>query len=216
MSDFSDFFESFYSKFILRDIAAKVTPGLIFVFSIAASASSVASVFAYMAAMSLWVWVSLYAVAWIAAFAVQSFAEKASLIRYFPSSVVQSEFYDVQIEFARICSSDEKQQRERFVVIKEACGNSYVSLTIATLILILGAIIEASFNGTAFWPWAWQASHRVLLPILVLAGTIVFLRKMHFIHVEREFLFMKRVLEIGPVQRTKDIIETNGNTEVST
>lgn len=70
-----------------------------------------------------------------------------------------------------------KQARERMVVIKEACGNTYLSL--------LSSLLFVFFIWTTL-PW----EGCLILTILVISGMILLCR-MHFIHVQREYRIMQ-------------------------
>jgi len=153
----------------------------------------------YVASMSFWAWIAALGVSWLTAFAIQSFAEKPlpgrgsfSFIRYYPKSLDQQKFYDIYIRFRKNASPDEKQQVERLVVIKEACGNGYVAIAISLLLVVVDAIHGDSILS----PVAPASSNLwVVVPLLIVAVAVVYyLRQMHFIHVQRQYDYMVQTL----------------------
>lgn len=200
-------FDSFYTRFVLRDFFGKIVPGGILLSAIAVSVMSPASVIKYIASMSFWAWIVALGVSWLTAFAIQSFAEKPlpkkllpkgcdfSLIRYYPRGRNQKESYDLRFYFHQKASPDEKRQAERFVVIKEACGNGYVAIAISLVLVMVDAIRDKdsvlSFVAPA------PSNLWVVVPVLILAiAAIYYLCQMHFFHVKREYNYMVRSLEL--------------------
>ena len=189
-------FDAFYSKFVLRDFLAKIVPGSMLVSAIAISLTSFPFFLNYVSLMSYWFWIAGFGIAWIATFAVQSFAEKYNFIQYYPvmEGLDQKGFYEKQIKFNQISSISEKQQVERFVVIKEACGNSYVTLSISLLLLMTDGILDTIRNEGLILPWIQNELFQIHV-LIVLIGAIYFLRKMHFIHVIRQYEYLLQVIE---------------------
>lgn len=260
-------FDSFYTRFVLRDFFGKIVPGGILLFAIAVSATSPSSVAAYIASMSFWAWIATFGVSWLTAFAIQSFAENVRFIRYYPKVLfsvpnkclatkldtqsipeevnraftdnafvltgnakvtitnvgrewqitddegkfilqkegeklniywpdaeAQKRFYNLRIRFDKQASPEEKQQVERLVVIKEACGNGWIALAISLVLVLLGAIPDsdnilsfAALSLSDLW---------FVVPFLVLAvAAVCYLRRMHFVHVQRQHEYMVQALK---------------------
>jgi hypothetical protein len=70
MSEVENIFNTFYSKFILRDFFGKIVPGSILLSSIATSLMSLTRTLKYMDSMSGWMWLFFVGIRWIAGFAV--------------------------------------------------------------------------------------------------------------------------------------------------
>lgn len=192
MNGWQTVFDSFYTRFVLRDFFGKIVPGGILIFAIAVSATSTSSVVAYLASMSFFAWVAIFGVSWLIAFAIQSFGEKPlpgrcsfSFIRYYPKSLEQQQFYDMYIRFHQNALPNEMQQVERLVVIKEACGNGYVAIAISLVLVVVDTILNR----------VW-----VVVPFLIVAfAAVYYLRQMHFICVQREHDYMVQALKThGP------------------
>lgn len=194
MNELVTLFDAFYSRFVLRDLFAKIVPGMMLLSAMAMSLTSSSSVLTYVASVSFWFWIAIFSAAWIIAFAVQALAEKYDLIRYYPKGLEQIQIYDMLIQFYKISSVLEKQQIERLVVIKEACGNGYMALSISLLLLVVDGILDTYNVGTPLIQWIFSELFRVGHVFIVLLGAIYFLRKMHFIHVDRQHDYMVRVL----------------------
>ena len=151
MDDLKTFFDSFYDRFVLRDFFGKVIPGSILLFSVTLSLSSFPVVLFYLNNLNIYLWIFLVGVGWITGFTIQSFGDRLKLVRYFSGDIkqenerkhnykTQQDFYDSEP------SAPIRQTYERLIVIKEACGNSYVSLIISLIIFIIAFIVSFKDN----------------------------------------------------------------------
>lgn len=121
--------------------------------------------------------------------------DSCSLIRYYPESLNQEQFYDLCLHFHKKASPDEKQHVERFVVIKEACGNGYVAIAISLVLVVVDAILDKNIILSLVAP----ASNNLWVetPVLIIAiAAIYYLRQMHFIHVKREHDYIVQALRL--------------------
>ena len=76
-SELAGLFEDFYSKFVLRDLFGKITPGGILIFTVVSSHATIDGAISKAAALSFLAWVFLLGVAWLMGFAIQSAGELA-------------------------------------------------------------------------------------------------------------------------------------------
>ena len=84
------------------------------------------------------------------------------------------------------------QQRERFVVIKEACGNTYLALMIGLIKVELDNVILMMTSSSIKFTWSETFTHS---PSMILVAALVYyLYKMHLIHVDRQFRHMMKIL----------------------
>lgn len=195
MNELSTLFDSFYSRFVLRDLFGKIVPGMMLLSAMVVSLTSSSSILIYIASVSFWFWSVIFSVSWILAFAVQALAEKYGYIRYYPEEMDKIQSYDMNIQFNKISSKLDRQQVERLIVIKEACGNGYTSLSISLLLLVADGILDIYSSGTPFMQWIFGELFSKGLVLIVLLGVIYFLREMHFIQVDQEYKYKDRVLK---------------------
>jgi|SRR2546425_12632704 len=189
MSDLAPLFDALYSRLLLRDVFGKVVPGSVVIFALAASVFTAKNVADYAQSMGFWFWVLILGSAWVMAFSVQALGESTGLIRYHKKEWSDEEFYTKRLEFESCASQDERQQMERFVVIKEACGNGYLAASLAIITLAVDRVVESGLSD-AFQQTMGQSLH----VIVVLVALIVFLGRMHFIHVERQSIYLITVV----------------------
>jgi len=217
MSELKDLFESFYSKLVLRDFFGKVIPGALVVGSFVYPRIIATCVGGL---TSPWLWLLFIGLAWVAAFAIQALGEIHGWIRYYPrileclawEKVVERDpelkhltgvglaglgppdhergdknWQDFITHF-NVNVSDPAQimQRERLVVIKEACGNTYLAFIFTSLKVIADLVLRHLVDSTLPGPHAFLAAPTLVLALVV----IYYLRRMHFIHVDRQFRFM--------------------------
>ncbi len=193
MSDLVALFDAFYERLLLRDVFGKVIPGLVVLVAIAASASTPSRVLAYADSMSFGVWVIVLGAAWIVAFSIQAFGEKTGLIQYYASKWNDEQFYSQSLAFEACADPVQRQQLERFIVIKEACGNGYLAASFALALFVLDRMVESG------WSWSFLQGLKDSWHLLLVAvGLVYFLAKMHFIHVERQSTYLETVVRATP------------------
>ncbi len=130
----SDIVSGFYDRLVLRDLLGKVVPGS--VVSLAAYAaclssgqSPVATVL-HLGQTPLGLWLVLVTVGWFVGFALQATGETLGIIRYYPRQLASPEFTRRLVDLSE-ASAQVRQGYERFVVVKEACGNAAVAIVVA-------------------------------------------------------------------------------------
>jgi hypothetical protein len=187
MGEIREVMDIIYNKFFLRDIFGKMVPGFLFCSTMYPWAEKFD--FLPNLNMNTPMVIVLMGFSWIMGFCIQSFGEWIHLIRYYPKSKNRLEFYEEYIKFLGNASEFEKQNVERLVVIKEACGNLSISI-LATAILLNVFIINSQGikNAIGFFVGYWS--------LYVVATLIfIFLLRMHRKHVQRQYDFMKIVLK---------------------
>ena len=145
-------FRNLYTGFLLRDFAGKIVPGVYLLFSVASMFRSPASLIKGMRKeVPLFAIILLAGFAWILTLGTQSLAEALGIWKYFPVGSASAQMnpgphigfwvdlfqggdetnFDANTAkvdlFQAGATEDEKQQYERFVVIKEACGNLFIA-----------------------------------------------------------------------------------------
>jgi hypothetical protein len=172
MENLFGFVEAFYSRFILRDLLAKIVPGsflLIYIsrfFNENIILNEISFIFG----------IFLISVSWIIGFAIQGFGERLDLIKYHKDKEAEARYK----KFIGLNLKDNQKDVERIVVIKETCGNSYVSLTLVFILYIIEVLINKEFT---------QITNLFIrnIPLILSYLLIVFsLRYMHFKHIERQ------------------------------
>ena len=190
MSDLVGLFDALYSRLLLRDVFGKILPGSVVILVVAASLHSATAATNYLQSMPFWFWLLFLGAAWVVAFAVQAFGEATGLIRWHAKKLSYEEFFAKRYQFDNRVGSRERQQLERLAVIKEACGNSYLALAIAGLTLLIGGFVDAE-AGAQYCELLKKSWHVALLVV----GLVLFLARMHFVHVERYHIYMSTILK---------------------
>jgi len=215
--ELASLFDSFYSKFILRDLFGKIIPGLIIFFPITWIVFSPSDFqFAYGELFTnIWIWILLIGIFWITGFAIQGFGDMVSvklkkrgkkffLLRYYPLNVTRDEFYKVHIDFNKKANSSESKVVERLIVIKESCGNGHIALSFSLIILLIysfSIIIVDLLNTVNKINSVFSVFIRenfllfIGLTILIII-LIKSLKYMHKEHIDRQWHYMKKVIEL--------------------
>lgn len=188
MSEIHKLLTIIYNKFYLRDLFGKIVPGLVLFLSIYIAVDH------YLHNIGLqlnWILIIiLLGSSWVLGFCVQSFGESIFLIRYYTKNYnTESEFYKCYILFQDKASTSEKENLERLVVIKEACGN-YCSTLITGGIFVHFVIWNA--KGFCFFINCLKTYWSLYL---IAAFITVFLYRMHREHVKKQCELMETVLK---------------------
>lgn len=117
-----------YTNFLLRDFFGKIVPGIIVVISVLSFFLSFSSLVHYFNSITLHVQLFLLGLAWILAHALQQIGYKLRITSF--SNMGGEEFVESVLKFKNKASVDEKTLYERYVVVKEACANGALSLTL--------------------------------------------------------------------------------------
>lgn len=175
-----------YNRFYLRDLFGKIIPGLVFIsanYFVANKLFLVPDI-----KVDVFLVVVLLGISWVLGFCMQSFGELIKLIRYFPKSETQLEFYVRYLSFLKKATMDEKEDVERLVVIKEACGNLCSSILVTSLSVHLMVINMCGFSVIIDYIWSFWSLYLIIIFIFT------FLFRMHRKHVNRQSDFMNTVL----------------------
>lgn len=221
-------FRNLYTGFLLRDFAGKIVPGIFLLFSIAAIFGEPRAILADAKKEApIFVVLLLAAFAWTVTLGTQSLAEGLGIWQYFPSdaqgpgqaaprqgfwgnllSPAPDGSFDRDTlrvdEFQSKASEDEKQQYERFVVIKEACGNLFVAMVLSIPAWIVRAVIKERRGGLYRRRWKYASGVKIALASIYGLLILVGLHRMHTQHVYRQMKFADDI-----AQRHKGLPESH-------
>jgi hypothetical protein len=211
-------FRNFYTGFLLRDFAGKIVPGMLLLFSVCTIYYDPKKLFQSVSKdLPIYVIIFLAGFSWTITLGTQSLADGLGIWHYFPDagqiaagespkigfwrnllsrgddSAFDKDTLDVD-EFQSKASEDEEQQYERFVVIKEACGNLFISMLLSVPAVLFGHFRRTSLRAK-------DHSHPRFIRLSgILAGTylllvMVGLHRMQAQHVHRQYQFAKDLIE---------------------
>jgi hypothetical protein len=194
MSEISNLFKSLYSHFLLRDVAAKIIPGLINLFVIAALiAGDFKNLLHYLSKINpLALSVLLYGVGLMYGLLLQHMGYSFRIIRTHvwkeengSMKFSSSRSIENEIRFLKVAHKNESlmRRRERFVVIKEISGNYAISLIICSLALLIYLIARSSVP-----------SSEEVISLCVLTALAIFLVRQNWFHAKEQFIFESMVL----------------------
>ena len=181
MDNFFGIVEAFYSRFILRDLLAKVVPGSLLIIIIS---QRIIPVEITLGKISFLPGLLFISVSWVAGFAIQGVGEKLKLIKYHIDGAAANRYKS----FLRQSGAQNNKDIERIVVIKETCGNTYVSLLMIFIFSVLKQLIIRDFN-IDFSSLIYYSPE-----IFVFISLLSSLRYMHFEHVKRQDSLVKTFL----------------------
>ena len=216
MADFGDAFNAMYERLILRDFLAKIIPGGIVIFCLLAPHLADSAYMIPSLNLGIWLmlfgaaWILGIAVQAIGEFAGiikyypdaldyydwRAIAEYLDSSGEYPTASKEEErikkrvgqyWFDFSREFESHATAREQQQKERLVVIKEACGNTSVAIWIGVIAFLLIIATGYDYELDDFKASWWVGFFLMLF-------LSFFLLAMHRIHVKRQFLYMIQVL----------------------
>lgn len=217
-------FRNLYTGFLLRDFAGKIVPGCYLLFSICILFQEPKKLFQFLTKdLPAFTLIFLAGFSWIVTLGTQSLAEGLGIWRYFPDEVKTTAPASPRIGFWRNlltrgddssfdkdtlqidafqskATEDEKQQYERFVVIKEACGNLFVAglLSLPAWLYRLVTSRNEPLRKKAWMAssiWGYLPSARITLGLVYGLLVMVGLHRMHAQHVHRQFQFANDLAE---------------------
>jgi len=148
IKELSVLLDKIYTSFILRDLLAKVIPGIIVIFSFLIIIVKDIQVLINII-NSLWLF--FFGLSWIVAFGIQSVGEKLKVIKYWPGKKDDRiKWIGIYNQFLSLASNEEKSNLERHIVIKEATGNLAISLILSLIIIDISFIFIDNNNYSAF------------------------------------------------------------------
>jgi hypothetical protein len=222
-------FRNLYTGFLLRDFAGKIVPGVLLLFSICSMYREPRKLFDSLTKdVSTFTLIFVAGFAWIFTLGTQSLAEGLGIWRYFPDDGFQvasgapkialwrnlftrgddSSFDKDTLnidDFQSKASEEEKQQYERFVVIKEACGNLFVAGLFAIpawLYVIVKRVFGTASRSHKYVAPNYVPAVRSLLGAIYIFFVMVGLHRMHAQHVHRQYQYAADL-----VQKHKDAPE---------
>lgn len=181
--------EAFYRNFLLRDIFAKIVPGGIVLLALGGVLGGAFGQFRWSLAELDLGWVLFAGAAWINGFALQMMAEKFGFMRHHPDGYLDDhdERYAFRAHFMEQAEPAHVRRRERYAVIKEACGNGGFALLVAGLVLVVGWL--------AAGPEAFPEVGPTLVGGTAFVATVWALRRTNRSHRRKEYRFMNVINE---------------------
>jgi len=172
---------------LARDFFAKVIPGAIVLFTIIMSSTDPPIKPESLFKLSIGAWLFLYGVCYAVGFAVQAAGEWFGWVRAYPGDETEGDFRTRLVRFSKSLegikkevAEDYKQQRERYVVIKEMAGNVSLSVAISFIIWIvvsLGKILPDQISISLSSAVVTQVFFIVLVVICIVA--LFWFQKVH-------------------------------------
>ena len=204
--DVKGLFDSFYDKLVLRDLGGKVVPGALMLASLMFLAFGLDAVDRFLDRMTLVLWVIFGGVSWSIGFVLQYIGEVLRILRNCPHGSTNPKmdrlkFYDIWATFQSSASPYERVQAERLNIIKEACGNTCISVSFSTL-LIFGSLYSKN-GGLSNLYW-------VIAGVLMVFSTSLW--RMHVIHVERYGELA--INTVNRIREEKETVEQHSDAQV--
>lgn len=185
MENFFGAVEAFYSRFILRDLLAKITPGSIVLLTMIKNFINNKTTFNNISNFSFVIGLLFITISWIIGFAIQGLGEKLKLIKYHENK----EAGKLYSEFLKYGEKEQYKDVERMVVIKETCGNSYIAFTI--VLLLNSCYLFINETSIFLKDIIYINSPNIILLVVIIYS----LRYMHFEHVKRQNEVVKSRLQ---------------------
>ena len=85
--ELASLFDSFYSRFVLRDLFGKITPGAIFLIILFLSIISPTDALASIKYFNVWILIIFIAISWLIGIAIQSVGDSRKWIKYHPDYI---------------------------------------------------------------------------------------------------------------------------------
>jgi hypothetical protein len=173
MSNIGDSIKYLYEKFILRDLLSIVAPGFIVSLSILLFPFSLTQILSFLKEIPFLIYIPIYGVIFIVGFAIQCFGARCRIIR-FHNRVTDKNYYKKLVGFLKATKDNNimRDNWERFVVLKQMCGNGSLAIFISALLILTNSRIQPKI------PLVIE-----IVPPLALSA---FLLWSHYVHLNRQ------------------------------
>lgn len=225
-------FRNLYTGFLLRDFAGKIVPGIYLLFSITSMFRGPASLVKEIRKeVPVFAVILLAGLAWTVTLGTQSLAEALGIWKYFPVGPASAQVkpsahigfwvdlfqggdetnFDAntaKVDLFQIgATEDEKQQYERFVVVKEACGNLFIAglLSLPAWLIVIfskrnadGGTVRSEGNPRRTggqWMVRIKTFSRSGIGFVYFALIMIGLHRMNLQHVGRQMRFTEIVMQ---------------------
>lgn len=201
--------DALYSRFLLRDIFGKVVPGALAGGAFAAGMFGAQEAFRTLHELPALAWPLVYGCAWLLGFAVQQIPESLrrsnthGAKRYSGTPVTFHQH--LRAARYRMAGDHDRQQLERFIVIKEASGNAMWAVLASPLVYFLGARPGLAESLQAVGPFV--ASNWML--VLAWAGLAGLLRNQHLSAIRNQDEYLDTVVSAADVPGASGIIASD-------
>lgn len=197
MSFVGDVTNSFYGNFLLRDLVAKITPGVAVLFAALTLKYEPEFLIQQVRDMAIVEIVFFLSAAWILSFAFQALGIYLGLIKQWPYDMPMETSREYIVKFNRQAKIEEKRIVERYVVIKEACGLGHVALAMSIVMILLGTAARNSETPVEALMMFLRISWENCFILLLLVVVVLSLRLSHIKHLERQYSTYKAVAKEG-------------------
>lgn len=188
MNEATTIVKALYENFLLRDIFAKIIPGVILI-SVSVYQIPLTDEIINVAEKIGWPMVFIGAgTAWIMGFAIQELGEIFHIIKHHPESYSDAkQRYKQRIKFESVASANHSQQVERYAVIKEATGNGATTVFLSLFVVYLHKII----SGIPLFSWASMIQE---LMVIVFALALV---RANRSHAKKQYEYIDNVVDMN-------------------
>ncbi|MHC4478969.1 MAG: hypothetical protein ACYS9T_10970 [Planctomycetota bacterium] len=224
-----DFFQSLYSRFILRELLGKMMPGGIVMLSCVVGIldlldKDIIAFFLGCPRLPFGIWIYLFGISWLFGLGIQQVGERSwrpIRLRYFPDKEFRESYegyhianeteelrtwYELSVKFENSSPKPRQQQQlERLGIIKDACGISGYSIAISLVLLSLSTFLK---RVSDIGDWFKNIIIPFLPGIMLLFVICVALLLMHRAHVKREYLLMISVVNAS--RKGADVVRKEG------
>ena len=180
MSEISDGIQYLYSKFIMRDLLSFVTHGAIVVGSLLLLHWELSWILDFLKSIPFVLYIPIFGILYMVGFAVQCLGAEIIHVIKFHRSKTDKEHFMLLAKLQTIDREKAMSTHERFVVLKQMCGNG------AFAIFIAGVLLAIKLWISYLSPWA--------LGIMVVL-LIISLYWGHLVHVRRQEEWEVAILE---------------------
>ncbi len=170
---------------LIRDLFARVVPGLILLLSLAVSVTSFNEVEAALERGTVWMWLLAYGAGWLTAFAVLALGRRFNLVLLSPETTTDDQYWAAEERFRVNASRRQRAEYDRLATIRDATAAASVALFLAIAVLAVDFIVDVHIHES---PWSEIRNGATALVVLIAAG--VALQLTHREYVRRAWRFL--------------------------
>ncbi len=177
---------------LIRDLFARVVPGMLILLAIAVSVTSFDEVTAALERASIWMWLLGFGAGWLTAFALVALGRRFNLVLVSPDPITDEQGWIAEERFRARASRRQRATYDRRVTAREATGTVSVSLFLAFGVLALDFVVDVHLHES---PWNEVRNGAVASVVVVALGLAMQLA--HREYVRRAWHYLESAAALG-------------------
>jgi hypothetical protein len=181
---------------LVRDLFARIVPGLLLLLSIAVSVTSFGDVMAALERATFWMWILALGAGWLVSFALLEIGTRFNLAIFSPDTVTDEQYWAAEERFRSAASRRQRAEYDRLVTVRDALATASVSLFLSLATMAVDFVVDVHLHES---PWSEIRNGATAVVLMLALGVALQLR--HREYVRRAWSHLAYTSEARPGSR---------------